>query len=169
MPAEESPRVSRPEPSGYFAEAHTGVGLLPWSHVTEALTSARNYWVATSGPGGQPHSMPVWGLWLDAELVFSTSPASRKSKNLVGNPLAVVHLESGDEVVILEGRVREVTDAKEKQRFIERYNPKYDWNMTLADLPDHSTFAVRPDKAFAWLGSQAESFTESATRWIFSE
>ena len=69
-------KVSRPEPSGYFLDADSGAGLLPWSHVVDRMGTARNYWVATTGANGLPHCMPVWGVWLDEEFVFSTSPAS---------------------------------------------------------------------------------------------
>ena len=78
-------------------------GLLPWSWAGERLDGSRNYWVATTKPDGAPHAMPVWGLWLDGAFVFSTSPESRKGRNLARDPRVVVHVESGEEVVVLEG------------------------------------------------------------------
>jgi len=39
--------------------------MLGWEWVTQKLDSARNYWIATSGPDGAPHAMPVWALWVD--------------------------------------------------------------------------------------------------------
>jgi hypothetical protein len=113
--------------------------------------------------------MPVWGVWLDREFVLSTSPASRKARNLRDNPFAVVHLESGDEVVVIEGSVRNVERQQELQRFIDAYIRKYDWNFTPEELPRHSLFAVRPNKAFAWLDSEGKGFSGAATRWVFSD
>src|SRR4051812_9693775 len=78
-------------------------GLLPWSFVDERRATAHNYWVVTSSAAGRPHAAPVWGLWLDGRFYFSTDPASRKGRNLAANPALVVHLESGDDAVILEG------------------------------------------------------------------
>jgi hypothetical protein len=162
-------RVSRPEPSGYFQDAASGRGLLDWQHVVERMTAARNYWVCTAGTDGRPHAMPVWGVWQGAELRFSTSPVSRKARNLAKNPRAVVHLESGNQVVVIEGSVRELRDADSIREFLRDYNPKYSWDFTVEQLAGGGVFAVRPRKAFAWLDGQGEGFSGAATRWIFPE
>ncbi len=81
-----------------------------WDRITEALTGARNYWVCTARPDGRPHAMPVWGLWLGEVFYFVTDRESRKGRNLRVNSWTNVHLESGDDVVILEGRAEELTD-----------------------------------------------------------
>ncbi len=73
-----TPVVSRPDPKGYFLAEDAGQGLLPWSHVVQRMTGARNYWVATTGRDGRPHCMPVWGVWQDEQFVFSTSPIASK-------------------------------------------------------------------------------------------
>lgn len=69
---------------------------------------ARNYWVVTTRSDGKPHSVPVWSIWLDETFYFGTDRRSRKGRNLATNPGLVVHLESGDDVVILEGVAEEV-------------------------------------------------------------
>ena len=54
------PKASRPHMPGYgILDANSGKGLLPWSWATERLAKARNYWVATTRPDGNPHAMPV--------------------------------------------------------------------------------------------------------------
>src|SRR5205823_8491316 len=121
-----APRAGRPEmPSGYGINRATDEGLLPWSFVQERLTTARNYWIATARPDGRPHVAPVWGLWLDEAFYFSTDPASRKARNLQASPALVVHLESGDDVVILEGTAERVADPYLRDRFAEAYDAKY--------------------------------------------
>ena len=162
-------RASRPEPSGYFKPAHEGPGLLPWSHVGERMRGARNYWVATCGPEGRPHSMPVWGVWLEDVFFFSTGPTTRKARNLLANPRAVVHLESGADLVVVEGHAREVRDAPTIERFLAAYNPKYGWDFTLGQLQKGGVFAVRPRVAFGWLGNRDVKFDGAATRWTFDE
>src|SRR5437016_13514736 len=82
---------------------------LPWKHATERLQKSRNYWIVTAGRDGRPHAMPVWGFWFAGTLYFGTGRGSRKWRNLHSNPRIVVHLESGDDVVILEGTAREVS------------------------------------------------------------
>jgi nitroimidazol reductase NimA-like FMN-containing flavoprotein (pyridoxamine 5'-phosphate oxidase superfamily) len=58
---------------------------------------------------GRPHSIPVWGFWIDGAFYFGTARSSRKARNLAQNPAASVHLDSGDDGVILEGTVVEVS------------------------------------------------------------
>lgn len=166
-------RVDRPKPAGYFLDAQSGSGLLSWEHVDAALAEARNYWVATAGPRPHcvPHCMPVWGIW-DAEpreFTFSTGPTTRKARNLDANPYAVVHLESGDRVVVVEGPAREIREPDALERWRGVYNAKYEWDFTLDQLTPGGVWAVRVVRAFAWLGSEGESFSGTATRWVFDD
>src|SRR5258708_17621122 len=46
--------------------------------------------VATSGPGGQPHVMPVWFALDGEELVFTTWGDSIKGRNLRRHPRAAI-------------------------------------------------------------------------------
>ena len=46
--------------------------------------------LATSGPGGQPHVMPVWFVLDGVELVFTTWGGSVKGRNLRRDPRAAV-------------------------------------------------------------------------------
>lgn len=162
------PRASRPGTAGYFMDENSGSGLLPWSHVVQCMSAARNYWVATSSPDGRPHAMPVWGIWQDDVFVFSTGPGTRKARNLEATGHVVVHLESGDDVVVIEGDAAEVRDDATLERFRVTYNPKYDWDFTLDQL-QRGVYAVRPRQAFAWRGSTHEVFSGTGTRWTFDE
>src|SRR5919199_4432032 len=118
---------SRPDlPEDYgVCDQTSGAGMLPWSRVTERLESARNYWVVTTRSDGKPHSVPVWGIWLDETFYFDTDRRSRKGRNLATNPGLVVHLESGDDVVILEGVAEEVVDSSLLAHIGDVYAAKY--------------------------------------------
>lgn len=85
---------------------------LPWGHADQRLARSRNYWICTVRPDGRPHSIPVWGFWLDGALYFGTGRATRKARNLAANPHLSIHLESGDDVIILEGTAVEISDKK---------------------------------------------------------
>jgi nitroimidazol reductase NimA-like FMN-containing flavoprotein (pyridoxamine 5'-phosphate oxidase superfamily) len=159
-------RVSRPGTPGYFKAAEQGYGLLAWDDACQQLAAARNVWVTTASADGRPHAMPVWGIWTGGEFMFSTSPASRKARNLYENPHAAVHLESGNRVVVIEGTAREVRDLATLQAFLALYNPKYQWDFT-PDQVSRGVFAVRPVKAFAWLDGEGDGFSGAATRWEF--
>ena len=157
---------SRPSTPGYFKRANDGAGLLDWEPIAARFAAARNYWVGSASSKGRPHAMPVWGVWLDDRFAFSTSPASRKARNLRANPYAAVHLEDGNAVVAIEGRVRELRDRAELAAFLAAYNPKYAWNFT-PDQVAEGVFEVAPKYAFAWLGGEGDAFGGTATRWRF--
>ncbi len=122
--------------------------------VRARLRCAYNYWVSTAGLDGRPHAAPVWGIWLDDTFYFGTSATSRKGNNLAENPRIIVHLESGDDVIILEGAVERVTDSAEFGRMGEAFAAKY-----------AVFYALRPATAQAWLEA---AFLTSANRWRFA-
>jgi PPOX class probable F420-dependent enzyme len=159
------PRAGRPAmPKGYGLKGpRSGSGLMPWSRAASQFAQARNYWVCTVRADGGPHAMPVWGVWVDERLLFSTSRASQKGRNLARDPRVVVHLESGDEVVILEGVAEEENDVGQLTRFADAYDTKYHVRPDIDDR-ENVTFAVRPKVAFGWL---EKDFPGGATRWIF--
>ncbi len=160
-----TPRTDRPrfhESYGIWA-ADEGAGLLEWEWATQRLERAHNYWVATASEAGRPHAAPVWGLWHDGVFYFSTARGSRKGQNLAANPFAVVHLESGDEVVILEGPVEEVTARKDLDVLAAAYGEKYTLEIKFEDAGS-VVYALAPKRAFAWRESD---YPESATRFRF--
>ena len=163
--AEHEAQRGRPEmPAGYGI--HPGSeGMLPWSWVTERLEAARNYWIGTTRPDGRPHLAPVWGVWFEDAFSFGTDPTSRKGRNLQKNPAMVVHLESGDDVVILEGRAELVTDTALAARMGEAYYAKYQVNITGPDAPPSGLYTLRLSVAQAW---REQDFPATATRWRFS-
>ena len=118
---------------------------------------------------GKPHSRPVWGVWLDDIFYFSTG--SLAASNLIARPAISVHLESGSEVVIIEGVAEPVSDAVLVEQVVSMYNRKYNWNVDPHNLPG-PFYAVRPQVAFGWDIDESELNPEStglrtATRWHF--
>jgi|RhiMethySRZTD1v2_1073278.scaffolds.fasta_scaffold03446_3 general stress protein 26 len=141
-----------------YAPPGTKPKLLPWAFAEQRLKTAKNYWICTTRPDRRPHAAPVWGLWLERSFFFSTDPDSRKAKNLKVRSDVVVHLESGDEVVIIEGvaEVVELTPALDRA-----YAKKY--GMRLVGFPAPMViFEVRPRAIMAW---REKAFPASATRW----
>jgi pyridoxine/pyridoxamine 5'-phosphate oxidase len=136
---------------------------LPWSHARERLTGSRNYWICTARPDGRPHSIPVWGFWLDDALYFGTAKTTRKARNLAHNPAVSVHLESGDDVIILEGIAVEVSDKAILKKIDAACRTKY--KMPLMIIPESVLYCVRPGVVLAWKESD---FPGTGTRWEFS-
>ena len=102
-------------------------GMLPWTYVTDRLVKAMMYWVATAGPKGEPHAVPYWGAFVDDVLYFETAPTTKGGRNLRFNPAVVIHLISGEQVVIVEGLARTaVPGATLLAKLQDAYRPKYE-------------------------------------------
>lgn len=138
-----------------------GKGLMRWSDAVAKLQAARNYWVSTTRADGRPHVAPVWGVWLDGALLFGTDDRSVKGKNIARNPEVVVHLESGDDVVIIEGVATMVFDETTMRTYAEVYERKYAFRPEAAP---GTAYAVRPRVAFSWT---EQEFPGTATRFRF--
>src|ERR1700730_11298340 len=120
------PLVSRPYMPGYGLKGPSeGRGLLPWSWAEERLTAGRHYWLVSLWPDGRPHAMPVWGVWHEGMLWFSSSRGSRKARNLVADARCTVTTESAAEPVVLEGRAELVPDRGSLETLLALENAKY--------------------------------------------
>ena len=149
-------------PKSYgIAETIDGDVAAAWARAIEQIAGAHDYWISTTRPDGRPHAMPVWGVWVDGALLFGTDRKSQKGRNIAANAAIVAHLESGDDVVVLEGMAEEVTDAALLGRYIEAYDAKYQFRLDTSDTST-VTYALRPRVAFTWL---ERDFTGSALRW----
>lgn len=89
-------------PDGYGLPVTTD-GLLDWAQVEQRLRKSRHYWLATVRPDSTPHSVPRWGVWLDGRFYYDGAPTTRHVRNLERNPACTLTLESGTEVVIVDG------------------------------------------------------------------
>jgi Pyridoxamine 5'-phosphate oxidase len=138
---------------------------LPFSHAEQRLTKSKNYWICTSRPDGRPHSIPVWGFWTDGAVYFGTARASRKAHNLSHNPAVSIHLDSGDDVVILEGTAVEVNlaDKATFKKLDALSRVKY--KMPMLVMPESVVYCVRPRVVLAWT---EKDFPNNATRWEFN-
>jgi pyridoxine/pyridoxamine 5'-phosphate oxidase len=99
------PIVSRPAFAGHEE-------TLPWAWAERRLVDAWNYWLATAAPGRGPYVRPIWALWCDAGLLFTTSPSSRKARDFLAEPGVSVHAELEREVVVVDGTVREASPTE---------------------------------------------------------
>jgi len=158
---------SRPHMPGYGIQpAEAGTGLLPWAWAEERLTNSRNYWLATRWPDGRPHVMPVWAIWHDGALWFSSGVHSRKAHNLDLDPRCVLTTEDAQNPVVVEGVAALVTDREDLELLLRLENAKYetDYGMDMLDPGFASAYRVRPNWVF---GLQSDDFTGSPTRWTF--
>lgn len=161
-----APVPSRPNmPASYgIAPELNEESIGAWSHAEEALAASRNYWIGTTRPDGRPHVMPVWGAWIDGALYFGSDPDSRRGRNIAAQPYIVAHLESGDDVVILEGRVEALVAGELPEAVIDACAAKYDWRPSAED--GSTWYVLRPSVGFTWL---ERDFPGTATKWTFGE
>lgn len=146
-------------PAGYVPPG-TKPNFLSWDWATKRLTKAHNYWICTTRSDGRPHAMPVWGVWVEGAVYFSTDPSSLKARNMAARPKITVHLESGEEVIILEGSVEKV---KVTELVDDAYNGKY--KMRLSSFPGPvGIYRLKPKVLMAW---REKDFVKSSTRWEF--
>jgi len=133
-------------------------GLLPWSFVDQQMAKSQAYWLCTSGHSGRPHSVPVWGVWLDNAVFWGGGDQVRWAQNLSANPQLAVHLESGSEVVILEGTAELIKDADHPlvSPVSDAYHKKY----KMRHPPPF--WSLRPRVVLAWT---INSMFKDATRW----
>jgi Pyridoxamine 5'-phosphate oxidase len=150
------PRRSRPAFEPGYGISTEEEGMLPWSWADERLAASRNYWIITASADGAPHATPVWGVWVDGAVYFGTDPNSRKGRNIAHDRRIVVHLESGDEVVILHGEVA-IVDVGDS--ILDAYVAKYGHRPPVKRL-----FELRPRLALAWLEAE---YPKTATRFDF--
>jgi nitroimidazol reductase NimA-like FMN-containing flavoprotein (pyridoxamine 5'-phosphate oxidase superfamily) len=147
------PTPSRPHfPQGYVEHPKA---FVPWSHVETSLSDAVNYWLCTASKDGQPHSIPKWGVWVNRRLYFDGSPKTRHARNISINPSVTVHLESGDDVVILQGRAAMLTKPSPALAVLvsESYRAKYaarGYSPEPSQWDDGGLFEVIPHKVLAW-------------------
>ncbi|HET6318763.1 MAG TPA: pyridoxamine 5'-phosphate oxidase family protein [Chloroflexota bacterium] len=159
------PLVSRPYMPGYGIQ--TGErGLLTWAWAEQQLTTSHNFWLVTHWPDGRPHAMPVWAVWHDGALWFSSSKQSRKARNLMADPRCVLTTEDSANPVVVEGEAELLTLQSDLERLLQIENAKYETNygMEMLNPDENSAFRVRPRWAFAL---QSDDFTGTPTRWTF--
>jgi PPOX class probable F420-dependent enzyme len=144
--------------------ADQGGGLLPWSWALERLRDSQDYWVATVWPDGRPHLMPVWAVWDEDVLWFSSSLRSRKIRNIQAGSEVTVSTEDPLNPVIIEGTAEIVTEIAAIHRFLDGMNAKYgtDFALDFLDPAKNASVRVRPRRAF---GLKESEFEGSPTRW----
>jgi PPOX class probable F420-dependent enzyme len=161
------PVAARPYMPGYgVLPAAEGSGLLPWSWAEERLIRSHDFWLATVTRDGAPHLMPVWAVWQDGRLWFSSANGSRKARNLGAEPRCTLSTDDPLEPVVVAGRARRVTDPRALAAMLAAENAKYgtDYGLDMVDPASNSVFSLRPEWVFAL---DSSDFTGSPTRFTF--
>ncbi len=115
--------------TGMEATNLDGYGTPPieWARVRDVLTAditqipgsggpdRHTPWLTTINPDGSPHVTPVGIVVVNGVWYFSSGAATRKSRNIAGDPRCVVSIATHPFDVVVEGSAARVTDADELQ------------------------------------------------------
>jgi general stress protein 26 len=135
--------------------------MIEWPQARQKLEDASAYWVVSVNEDGSPHSTPLWGVWLKNRFYVEGDPRVRWARNLRERPMAIVHLDSSDDVVSVHGSFVDIPHVEddvyagitaEWDRKYRGYRP--------ADPDDHGFYVMTPTKAFAWT-----EYPRTATRF----
>ena len=137
---------------------------LAWEWVAGRLAAAPMYWVVTTRPDGTPHARPLHGAFVDGRLLLSNGSWNHHH-NWEANPKVSVHLESGLEVVIVEGAGAYEREKAALERFLDAYNAKYGYEYNVEQMP--YAFEVVPDVVLAWqtIGELGEKGFAAVGKW----
>jgi len=159
------PKITRPKfPKGYVDHP---VSEVPWEYVQKRLAEAINYWICSVYPSGRPHVVPRWGAYLDGKFYYDGSPETRHARNLETNPNVSLHLESGNDVVIMNGKSQSLSkpDPELARRLSIDYCAKYE-SEGYAPKPDQwdqgGLYVFVPRQCLAWT-----KFYENPTKFLF--
>lgn len=153
--------MTRPEPLRLYG-AESDKQALEWAWVDDQLRAAGTYWVVPRSPG-HPHPRPVWGVWREGLLFLSIgTPANRR--DLAADPRVTVHLDSGTDVVLLEGSV---SGESEDAEVIAEYDSKYEYRYDLDTFG--ALTVVSPGRILAWrsAGWAGREGFDRTGRWSF--
>jgi hypothetical protein len=104
---------------------------------------------------------------VDGKIYFDGSPETRHARNIADNPHICLHLESGDDVVIIEGIAKAVQKPSPElgAKVARAYSAKYS-ALGYSPEPDQwdegGLFVITPHAAMAWT-----KFTDDPTKFVF--
>ena len=159
------PKITRPYfPKGYADKPKTYVS---WDQVVRKLTDAVNYWICSVRPNGHPHAVPKWAVFVEGKIYYDGSLETRHAKNISKNPHVSLHLESGSDVVIVEGLAQEIQNPERglAEKIANSYSCKYS-ELGYSPQPDQwddgGLYEMRINKVIVWTCLQ-----DDPTKFVF--
>lgn len=140
---------------------------MAWAEVAGRLSAARTYWLGTTARSGAPHAAPVWGVVVDWTLYLYSERSTVKARNLAADPRVVIHLESGEDVLIVHGVAEDLGPPGQVPAVVAALSAKYDRPEDRPYLPEadpdfNVVYALRPRSAMAWT---LDDYEASQRRW----
>lgn len=143
LPNIEITNTSRPKIPEYGISEESS-GMVSWEEVNQWMEDSKNYWISTTKSNGNPHARPIWGIWHENIFYFGGGQKTQNVKNLLKHPKIIVHTESGENVVIIEGEAQKFEDDNLHNILGQKYEKRYN----LFHPPPF--WRVIPKIVFAW-------------------
>lgn len=142
-------------------------GTMTWAEVAGRLSGARTYWLGSTTVSGAPHAAPVWGVVTGETLYLYSERSTVKARNLAADRRVVIHLESGEDVLIVRGVAEDLGTPGAVPSVVAALAAKYTRPEDQQYLPDHDpdfdvVYALRPQSAMAW---RLDDYAASQRRW----
>lgn len=106
-----------------------GNAALPWSRAHSELAKESTdrdiaHFLGTVSPDGRPHVARVGAAWFDGALYFTSNLATRKARNLAGNPACTLAVKLPGIDLTLAGTAVRVSDAATLERIAAIYRDR---------------------------------------------
>ncbi len=123
------------------------------------LAASRNAIVCTINPDGSPQMSPIWFVWENGRIYFSTTKHRLKIRNLERDPrIALIVDEPGppQQTVTFRGVVDPIEDGlgTVTERIANKYTPDGSGYPSIAATPGRVVVSFKPAKALTWRDSQ---------------
>jgi PPOX class probable F420-dependent enzyme len=119
------------------------------------LAEPRNAIVATLNPDGSAQLSPIWFVWEDGVVYFSTTKHRLKVKNLQRDPrISFVVDDPGppQRTVTFRGEVQSIEEGlgTVTERIARKYSPDGSAYESIANTPGRVVVAFRPSRILTW-------------------
>ena len=139
---------------------------MTWTEVAGRLAAARTYWLGSTTASGAPHAAPVWGVVTGGTLYLYSERSTVKARNLAADARVVVHLESGEDVLIVRGVAEDLGRRRRFPAVVAALAAKYTRPEDRQYLPTairlRRRSGDRPRSAMAW---RLDDYAASQRRW----
>jgi nitroimidazol reductase NimA-like FMN-containing flavoprotein (pyridoxamine 5'-phosphate oxidase superfamily) len=146
----------RPHIPGYGI-SEDDEGMVSWDDVNCWMEESKNYWISTTGLDSNPHARPIWGIWFEDLFYFGGGQNTRNIANLRKNPNIVIHTESAEKVVIINGKAEEFDDKELHKILGGKYEERYEY------FHPPPFWRVVPQVVYSW---NMSNFETSPTKFI---
>lgn len=120
-----------------------------WRAIEARFGRESEIWLSTVRYDGRPHLVPVWFVYLDGKIYFSTGTETQKWSNLLSNQSVALSLADPNKVVVIEGEGHAV-GHQVTQELAEHFYNKYEWDLREDNTANWRVVEVTIHKVLSW-------------------